>query len=151
LISDIASFEPGPSPDIDVPWEPGSVWATYPYQLHAACSIGWTPIDFKQDSNTIAVQVDSCTGESECKDWPCLRCEGLQHTPNFRAFIQRATDASEFTNREYLSLHRFQSLLTKLLNKCRELHTQARILCSDSDSFSDFHISYQTLGSVSPH
>jgi hypothetical protein len=83
------------------------------------------PIAFKQDSNTIAICADSCTGQSKCKDLPCLLCEGLQHTPNFHKFIQQAADVAEFTNWAYLNSHQLQSLLTKLSKKCHKLQNQA--------------------------
>jgi len=108
------------------------------------------PIAFKQASNTITIRADSCTGQSENKDLPCLRCEGMQHTPNFREFVQQAIDAAEFTNWQYLNSNQLQSLLKKLSNKCHELRNKARIPCPDSYSFSDLDFSYQTLGGVSP-
>ena len=58
---------------ITVPWQPGSVWTTYPYQRHAG-SVGWTPIAFSQKQNKITVCADNCEGQSNQLNRSCMRC-----------------------------------------------------------------------------
>ena len=72
--------ETWPCPGVNIPWAPGSVWATYPYQLHEIDSIGWKPVAFIEDTNSIAICADNCTGSSVSQQLPCRPCESLPQT-----------------------------------------------------------------------
>jgi len=64
LLTESVIAETWPCPGVNIPWSPGSVWATYPYQLHELDSIGWKPVSFIEDTNTISIRADNCTGSS---------------------------------------------------------------------------------------
>ena len=104
-----AAAQKFPCPGIAVNWVPGSVWDTYPYQVHAHRSLGWQPIAFLKATNTITIHADGCTGDSKRCDTACQYCGGLPSTNAFRDFVDWATNISEFTNSEYLNAKQLQA------------------------------------------
>jgi hypothetical protein len=42
----------------------GSVWDTYPYQVHATRTLGWQSIAFSKATDSIMIRINSCIGES---------------------------------------------------------------------------------------
>ena len=54
-----------------VSWTPGSVWDTYPYQLHAYHCLGWEPVSFLKATNQLHLRADSCTNMCSIDDQPC--------------------------------------------------------------------------------
>lgn len=77
---------------VTVPWQPGSVWTTYPYQRHEN-SIGWMPISFSGKRNTITICADSCQGHSDQLEGPCRLCKALPDSVKFHDFVQQASRA----------------------------------------------------------
>ena len=106
-----------------VPWQPGSVWTTYPYQRHVN-AIGWMPISFSGKHNTITIRADSCQGDSDQPEGRCRPCKSLPDSVKFCDFVQRASNASEHTQWDYLNLQQLQSLLTRAYQNCQQLRTQ---------------------------
>jgi|ERR1700734_2571234 len=98
-----------PCPGIAVDWVPGSVWNTYPYQVHTHRSLGWQPIAFSKATNAIIIRADGCTGDSKQHDTACQYCGGLPSTTTFQDFVDRATNVSEFANSEYLNAKQLQA------------------------------------------
>src|SRR5882762_4967692 len=111
-------------PGIVVDWAPGSVWDTYPYQIHATQSLGWQPIGFPKATNTITIRADSCIGNSTQSNTACKYCGGLPATTKFQDFVNWATNVSEFAHWEYLNARQLQAAMRQLSNKCRELQTK---------------------------
>jgi hypothetical protein len=114
-----------PCSGVTVPWQPGSVWTTYPYQRHEN-SIGWMPISFSGKRNTITIRADSCQGYSDQLEGPCRLCKALPDSVKFRDFVQQASRASDHTQWDYLSSQQLQSLLTRANKNCRQLRTQVK-------------------------
>ncbi|KIM86980.1 hypothetical protein PILCRDRAFT_4223 [Piloderma croceum F 1598] len=121
LLTNSVITETFPCPGVNVPWAPGSIWATYPYQLHATDSIGWKPVSFIEDTNSISIHADNCAGSSTNKKLPCRSCESLPQSLKFSDFIGQATEASKFTNCDYLDSQQLKALLEKLSDTCCEL------------------------------
>ena len=113
-----------PCPGVSVPWTPGSVWATYPYQLHDEEFIGWKPVSFANDGKTISIRSDKCTDNSTSEEKPCRQCEGLPLSAKFCDFVDRASNASEFTNWNYLNTQQLKAALKRFSIKCHDLETQ---------------------------
>ncbi|KIM77596.1 hypothetical protein PILCRDRAFT_91040 [Piloderma croceum F 1598] len=127
LLIKSATAETWPCPGTNVPWTPGSIWATYPYHRHEMDSIGWMPVSFIEKTNTISICADSCIGSSTDKQLPCKPCESLPQSLKFQDFIARATEASKFSNWDYLNSQQLKALLRKLSGMCQKLKTQVRI------------------------
>lgn len=104
------------------------MWATYPYQLHDAHSIGWEPVSFEKDKNKIYICAERCQGRSFIKGGPCGVCEHLPESPKFLEFVQRATESSEYTNWEYLNAVQLRAAMKRLMLRCTELQTQVSVL-----------------------
>jgi hypothetical protein len=111
---------PSPCSGITVPWQPGSVWTTYPYQRHIG-SIGWTPIAFSQKHNEITIRADNCEGQSNQLNRSCRRCTALPDSLKFRDFVEQTFNALDHTQWDYLTSEQLQSLLIKANQNCRRL------------------------------
>src|ERR1700683_4698323 len=86
---------------IAVPWFPGSIWTTYPYQRHTG-SVGWTPIAFNKNHNTITIHSDHCKGSSRhLINGACTRCKALPESPKYRDFVQLVVTAPAHTQWDY--------------------------------------------------
>ena len=68
-------------------------------------SVGWQPVPFMKDTNSVAIHADNCLGYPNIDKWPCSVCEVLPHTVKFWEFVQQATNALEFTKWDYLIAH----------------------------------------------
>ena len=136
-----------PCPGIAVDWAPGSVWDTYPYQVHAHRSLGWQPIAFSKATNTITIRTDSCTGDSKQHDTACQYCGGLPSTTTFRDFVDQATNISEFANSEYLNARQLQTAMRWLSIKCHELQIQVLFFCSSFTDHRDINAPHQLSNS----
>ena len=110
-----------------IDWPPGSVWDTYPYQVHTTRSLGWQPIAFSKATNSITICIDSCIGESIQDGGACKSCAALPSSGKFQDFVDQATDISDFANWEYLSARQLRAAMRRLSNKCQELQT--KVLC----------------------
>lgn len=109
---------------ITVPWLPGSVWTTYPYQRHAG-SVGWTPIAFNKNQNKITIRSDHCEGSSRhLIDGACTACKALPDSSKYRDFVQYAAAAPAHMQWDYLTSDQLSALLSKSNNHCRQLRTQ---------------------------
>ena len=105
-------------PRIVVEWVPGSVWDTYPYQLHATRSLAWQPVAFSMDTNSITIYANSCIGESIQDGAACKSCMPLPSSAQFQDFVDKATNISDFANWEYLNAKQLQAALQGLSTKC---------------------------------
>ena len=83
--------------------------------------MGWTPISFDNDTNTICICADSCAHDSIGNKQLCNQCKALPYTSKFQDFVQCATDTSECTPWDYLNAQQLQALLKTLSDKCRKL------------------------------
>src|ERR1700735_4467373 len=108
-----AAAQKFPCPGIAVNWVPGSVWDTYPYQVHTTRSLGWQPIAFSKATNSITIRIDSCIGESIQDGAACKSCAALPSSGKFRDFVDQATNISDFANWEYLSAHQLRAALRR--------------------------------------
>ena len=107
-----------------IEWVPGSVWDTYPYQVHTTHSLGWQPIGFSSATNSITIQADSCTGESSWDGTACNSCAAFPSSGKFQSFVDQATHISEFANWNYLNARQLQAAMRQLSKKCCELQTK---------------------------
>jgi hypothetical protein len=99
----VASTRKYMCPGIVVNWTLGSVWDSYPYQVHATCSLGWQPIAFSELTNSITISARSCLGESVQDSIACKSCATLPSSGKFRDFVDQAVNISNFAHWEYLS------------------------------------------------
>jgi hypothetical protein len=120
----IASARKYTCPGIVVDWTPGSVWDSYPYQVHTTRSLGWQPIAFSEVTNSITIRARSCLGESVQDSIACKSCATLPSSGKFRDFVDQAAHISNFTHWEYLSAKQLQAALRQLSNKCQDLQTK---------------------------
>ena len=107
-----------------VEWVPGSVWGTYPYQVHATRTLGWQPVAFSADTNSITIYANSCIGESVQDGAACKSCIALPSSAQFQDFVDKATNISDFAHWEYLNARQLKAALRQLSTKCRELQTK---------------------------
>ena len=99
-----------------MPWLPGSVWTTYPYQCHAG-SVGWTPIASNKKHNKITICLDHCEGSSHhLINGACTACKALPESPKYCDFVQCAVIAPAHTQWDYLTSDQLSSLLSKSTN-----------------------------------
>ena len=111
---------------IAVPWLPGSVWTTYPYQRHRG-SVGWTPIAFNKKNNKLTICSDHCEGSSHhLIDGACTGCKALPESQKYCDFVQHAVAAPVHTQWEYLTSDQLSSLLSKSNQNCRQLQNQVK-------------------------
>jgi hypothetical protein len=106
-----ASAKKFPCPGLIIEWSAGSQWDTYPYQVHANCSLGWEPIAFSKATNTITICADTCCGTSPESDTPCQHCGDLPSTTKFQNFVTCAVDISEYAHWEYLNLRQLMAAM----------------------------------------
>jgi hypothetical protein len=109
-------------PGVGISWLPGSVWESYPYHQHAMRAVGWMPIGFDPKENKIFIRSDSCANQLfENDEVPCTRCLLVEHSPEFRRFISRATEAKEHTPWNYLTSEQLLGLLKKMAGQLKIL------------------------------
>jgi hypothetical protein len=133
-----------PCPGVAVNWTLGSIWDTYPYQVHAHWSLGWQPVAFLEANNTIIIHADSCTGNSKQCDTVCQYHGGLLSTNKFRDFVDWATDVSDFANSEYLNAKQLQAAMRWLSTKCQQLQTKVLFFLLQIMEILIHNISFQT-------
>ena len=91
-----------------VEWVPRSVWDTYPYQT---CTLGWQPVAFSADTNSITIYAKSCIGESVQDGAACKSCIALPSSAQFQDFVDKATDILDFAHWEYLNARQLKAAL----------------------------------------
>jgi hypothetical protein len=132
-----------PCRGVVVPWAPGSVWTTYPYQRHAG-SLGWEPISFNKQRNEITLRTDRC----ECETYnlingSCPKCAALPHTTAFRDFVQQAGNALDHTHWNYLTTDQLRRLLSKANQDRRQLRTRVRHIFQQSLFYPNSVLAFQ--------
>ena len=136
---------------IAVPWLPGSVWTTYPYQRHVG-SVGWTPIAFNKKDNKISICSDHCEGSSHhLIDGACTSCKALPESRRYCDFVKHAVNAPAHTQWDYLTSDQLSSLLSKSNQNCRQLRTQVIKLQYNFIFNADIIFSYPILSNTYPH
>jgi hypothetical protein len=85
-------------------------------------------VSFIEDTNTISIRADNCTGSTVNQQLPCRPCGSLPQSLKFQDFIERATEASVFTNWDYLNSQQLKAVLKRLSGTCHELRIKVRFL-----------------------
>ncbi|KAJ6526383.1 hypothetical protein B0H19DRAFT_970619 [Mycena capillaripes] len=71
-------------PGVGVLWSTGSIWGDYPYILHEDPDIGWEPISFNSQTNTICFRSENCLNpDSGSSQIICRLCQALPHSVAF--------------------------------------------------------------------
>lgn len=117
-----------PCPGYTVSWSAGSVWTTYPYHQHGTReSMGWTPIAFQIDPNTIVLQANTCSKEiPESNTLPCTSCGNIEFSSSFVSFVNRAKEAKAHTPWDYLTSEQLQTLLNQMSAQLKLVQTKVR-------------------------
>ena len=110
-----------------VDWAPGSVWDTYPYQVHATWTLGWQPIAFSKATDSIRIRINSCIGETIQDGIACKSCAALPSSGKFWDFVDQATHILDFAHWEYLNARQLHAVMTWLSNKMPRSSTQGII------------------------
>lgn len=133
-----------PCPGMMVRWEAGSIWDTYPYHQHASRNIGWTPIGYGQDDRSLLIRSDGCTAPKTGSDgYPCNACLHVEHSSNFRKFVERSFEVKDHTPHTYLNPKQLIALIGRIAAKSRKLRTE---VCNSNTSLviaTDFNITVQ--------
>lgn len=107
-----------PCTGILVQWKPGSVWNSYPYQLHAERGMPWIPIGFEGDRH-LCLQSTKCSiilsDPKELNRRSCRQCDAICNSASYQDFEARAMDAAEHTPWRYLTPLQMQKLAAKLV------------------------------------
>ncbi|KAK7041233.1 hypothetical protein R3P38DRAFT_2768597 [Favolaschia claudopus] len=112
-------------PGIGVKWTTGSVWGDYPYILHENPDIGWEPISFDSQTNTIYFRSDRCKGSSQGNSTKaCQPCKQLPSSVTFANVQERAKEVKSHTNLRYLTSRQKDALIAKLLRQVEIMRTQ---------------------------
>jgi hypothetical protein len=146
-----ASAQKYTCPGVVVEWTPGSVWDSYPYQVHSACSLGWQPIAFSEATNSITIRARNCSSESVQDGGVCKACASLPSSGQFRDFVDRATHVLEFAHWEYLRARQLQAAMRRLSNKRRELQSKVLFIMSALLCILTHFLSCQTQNDVLSH
>ena len=121
-----SNAQTSPCLGIMLPWLPGSVWTTYPYQCHTG-AVGWTPIAFDKKNNKLTIRSDHCEGSSHYLiNGTCTGCKALPESSKYRDFVQLAVAAPAHSQWDYLTSDQLSSLLSKSNQNCRQLRTQVK-------------------------
>ncbi|KAJ7099638.1 hypothetical protein C8R43DRAFT_964190 [Mycena crocata] len=113
-------------PGVGVPWSTGSIWGDYPYILHDDPEIGWEPIRFDSQTNTIFFRSEECLNpDSGDPQIICRPCQTLPHTVAFTNVQVRAKEVKSHTNMRYLTSRQKDSLLAKMTAELAVLRTRA--------------------------
>ncbi|KAJ7032090.1 hypothetical protein C8F04DRAFT_1185331 [Mycena alexandri] len=112
-------------PGVGVPWSTGSIWGDYPYILHEDPDIGWEPIRFNSQTNTIFFRSEDCLNpDSGSSQITCKPCQTLPHTVAFTNVQARAKEVKSHTNMRYLTSRQKDSLLAKMTAELKVLRTR---------------------------
>ncbi|KAK7020913.1 hypothetical protein R3P38DRAFT_3548264 [Favolaschia claudopus] len=130
-------------PGIGVKWTTGSVWGDYPYILHESPDIGWEPISFDSQTNTIYFRSDQCKRSSEGDS--AKVCRPCAELPSTRAFVnvqERAKEVKSHTNLRYLTSRQKDALILKLFRHValleNQLHSNQRSNKRQKNQISDY-------------
>ncbi|EKM80850.1 hypothetical protein AGABI1DRAFT_126893 [Agaricus bisporus var. burnettii JB137-S8] len=112
-----------------VQWSPGSVWETYPFQLHKANEVGWTPISIDGVVNGLVVRAKRCWKQLDGIDVedeprPCHDCKEVPHTVEFKDVVRRAQNVKEHTPWMYLTDQQKEKLMRQMAGTIRRLRSQ---------------------------
>ncbi|KAF6742437.1 hypothetical protein DFP72DRAFT_1022411 [Ephemerocybe angulata] len=107
-----------------VNWTLGSVLYTYPFHLHAFRAVGWEPLRFNRDENTITFRSENCDREASSNGGACDACLVLLSSDPLRRVMERAENAPKHTPHEFLNAAQMKKLLGDFGHTMRRLRTQ---------------------------
>jgi hypothetical protein len=123
-----------------VPRSTGSIWGDYPYILHEDPDIGWEPISFNSQTNTIFFRSENCLNpDSGNSQIICKSCQTLPHTVAFTKVQARAKEVKNYTNMRYLTSRQKDSLLSKMTAELAVLRTRVSKIAVSTSLFSDWN------------
>ncbi|KAJ7273135.1 hypothetical protein C8J57DRAFT_1063442 [Mycena rebaudengoi] len=107
-------------PGVGVPWSTGSIWGDYPYILHDDPDIGWEPISFDSQTNTIFFRSEDCLNpDSGSSHIICKSCQTLPHTTAFVNVQARAKEVKDYTKLRYMTSRQKDALISKMAAQLR--------------------------------
>ncbi|KAF8074122.1 hypothetical protein FPV67DRAFT_1446920 [Lyophyllum atratum] len=121
-----------PCPGIWVDWSPGSVWTTYPYQLHDKRDLRWQPIAFGKETSQICLRSETCVHPVSGSDGTtCKACMAIPSSVAFQRFIERAAEVElpPTTGWDFYTSSQYKMLIQKLsaqLAKARTMVANAK-------------------------
>ena len=117
-----------PCPGVEIVWDPGSIWSTYPYHQHLVHTTGWTPASFNKTENKIYLRSDKCAKELSKFDFsPCVECRMIPYSSRFKNFMERAQEAKEYTPWDYLTSEQLQRVAKRLVCDLKKLQNKVSI------------------------
>lgn len=96
-----------------IEWKAGSVWDSYPFQIHPYKTYGWEPIAVEND-NWIRLRSLNCTTHVQTPAASCASCLSIMSGKPFRAVVKRAEHAPAHTPWKYLTTQQLVNLLRKM-------------------------------------
>ncbi|KAJ7772550.1 hypothetical protein DFH07DRAFT_993164 [Mycena maculata] len=128
-IQELFSEIPRGCPGVGVPWSAGSIWGDYPYILHEDPDVGWEPIRFDKQTNTIFFRSENCSNpDSGSSQIICRPCQTLPHSVAFTNVQARAKEVKSHTNMRYLTSRQKDSLLSRMTAELRVLRNKVENL-----------------------
>ncbi|KAF8163984.1 hypothetical protein BJ912DRAFT_1097015 [Pholiota molesta] len=128
LITDSDPHEP--CPGIAVDWVAGSIWATYPYHRHLD-NLNWNLVKFDKENNRIFFQSSKCSitvtrSLEGTPVAPCLECQGLVNSEQFRIFKERAIFASPHTPWDRLTYQQLDGIARRMGRELKALQIKLK-------------------------
>ncbi|TEB22324.1 hypothetical protein FA13DRAFT_1695305 [Coprinellus micaceus] len=109
-------------------WSSGSVWETYPYELHADSQFPFRLLEIKENGRMIVVQSTRCRVRlkvNEVMRGACSRCSHLGSSSRIRVLMERAAKKDLPSHTPYKYLSHAQKI--RLMHRLNEQNKKLRL------------------------
>ena len=105
-------------------WEAGSIFSTYPWQLHGyhPKTLGFYFYNIKANGTEFWIRSSNCEQEVKGTD-ACLSCRAVEMSQSLRRLQKRAIEIDKHTNYEYYTFEQ----LKQLTNEYKDRMNQHRL------------------------
>ncbi|KIJ36855.1 hypothetical protein M422DRAFT_260719 [Sphaerobolus stellatus SS14] len=99
-----------PCPDIILSWDSGSIFTTYPWQMHSyhPSSLGFYFSGIDEQGNRFWIRSLNCDGEVSGNQ-ACLSCRAIETSQSLRKLRDHAIDISKYSNFKYYNHEQLQA------------------------------------------